>query len=158
DAGATWRKLTGGLPGGDTGRIGLCVYRKDPRIVYSVVENASGGLFRSEDRGESWQRMTTTNPRPMYYSRIEIDPNDDRRIWMLGASMYVSTDGGRTFSTTVVSRIHGDFHGIWINPADSNQMLTGSDGGIHLSWDRGRTWDHLATVPLAQFYEVCFDR
>ncbi len=157
DGGASWRKLTGGLPGGDTGRIGLCVYRKEPRIVYAIVENAQGGVFRSEDRGESWQRMSSTNPRPMYYSKIHVDPNDDQRIWVLGASMYVSRDAGRSFSTNAVSRIHGDFHALWINPKDSEQMVLGSDGGIHWSWDRGQTWDFVNSIPLAQFYEVAYD-
>ena len=71
--------------------------------------------------------------------------------------MYYSEDGGKTFRTDLVQKIHGDHHALWIDPADSDHMLLGTDGGIHLSYDRGRTWDYLNTVPLAQFYEVGAD-
>jgi photosystem II stability/assembly factor-like uncharacterized protein len=158
DGGATWTKLAKGLPEGEVGRIGLAVYLRDPRIVYALVEHAKeGGVYRSEDRGETWAKVSATNPRPSYYSKIRIDPNNDRRIWVFGASMYFSDDGGKTFKTDLVDRIHGDFHAMWIDPADSNRMLLGSDGGIHLSWDRGRTWDFVNTFPLAQLYEVAVD-
>jgi photosystem II stability/assembly factor-like uncharacterized protein len=157
DGGGTWKKLASGLPPGDTGRIGLCIYRRDPRIVYATIENASGGVFRSEDRGETWRRMSPTNQRPMYFSQIRVDPNDDQRIWVLGVSMYASTDGGRTFNTNVVSRVHPDHHALWINPADSNQLLLGCDGGMQWSYDGGRTWDYINTLPIAQFYSVAYD-
>ncbi len=159
DGGATWTKLTKGLPAeGDVGRIGVTVYRRDPRIVYAVIEHAKqGGVYRSEDKGESWTKMSDTNPRPSYYSQIHIDPNNDQRIWVLGAPMYYSEDGGKTFRTNVVQRIHGDYHALWINPANSNHMLVGSDGGIHISYDRGRSWDYVNTVSLAQFYEIGVD-
>lgn len=158
DGGATWKKLTQGLPeGGDTGRIGVSIYRSKPNIVYAIIEHAKGGVFRSEDKGESWKKMSATNPRPMYYSQIRIDPNNDQRIWVLGARMYYSEDGGKNFSTRLVRRIHGDHHALWINPANSDHMLVGSDGGIHWSYDRGRTWDFVNTLALGQFYEVGFD-
>jgi photosystem II stability/assembly factor-like uncharacterized protein len=165
DGGETWKKLTNGLPTGDIGRIGVDVYRKDPRIVYCIVETKNGSIsgtnngsiFRSEDKGETWTKMSDTNPRPMYYSQIRIDPNNDKILWVLGASMYISRDGGKTFSTGLVNRIHGDYHDVWINPADSNHTLAASDGGIHWSYDAGRTWDFVNTIPLAQFYEICFD-
>jgi photosystem II stability/assembly factor-like uncharacterized protein len=158
DGGATWRKLTNGLPiESPVGRIGIDIYRANPSIVYAVVENAKGGTFRSEDRGETWKKMSDTNHRPMYYSQIRIDPNNDQRIWMCGAPMLISEDGGKTFVQNVVTRIHGDYHALWIDPANSNHMLAGSDGGIHQSYDRGRTWDHLNTIPLGQFYEVSLD-
>ncbi len=157
DGGESWTKLGGGLPEGDTGRIGLAVYRRDPRVVYAIVENREGGVFRSEDRGLTWERMSDTNPRPMYYSQIRIDPNNDQRIWVLGTRMHYSQDGGRTFDTDWVQRIHVDHHALWINPADSNHMVLGNDGGIHLSWDRGRSWDFVNTIPLGQFYEIGYD-
>src|SRR6266699_2223450 len=134
DGGATWKKLTKGLPyenGGDTGRIGLDVYRRDPTIVYAIVQHDKGGTYRSEDKGETWKKMGDTNPRPSYYSQIRIDPNNDLRIWELGAPMFYSEDGGKTFSTQRVKGIHGDYHDMRIDPADSNHMLAGSDGGIH---------------------------
>ncbi len=157
DGGDTWVPLTTGLPEGPKGRIGLDVYRRNPSIIYAIIEHKEGGVYRSEDKGATWKRMSSTNPRPMYYSKIRIDPNNDQRIWVLGASMYVSEDGGKTFRTDYVREIHGDYHAMWINPADSGHMVVGSDGGIHISHDRGQTWDFVNTVPLAQFYEVGFD-
>ena len=157
NGGESWRRLTDGLPDGITGRVGLDIYRSDPRIVYAVVQNANGGMFRSDDRGESWTRMSDTNPRPMYYSQIRIDPLNDQRIWAAGARMVYSQDGGKTFVDDWVQTIHGDFHALWINPADSNHMLAGSDGGVHYSYDRGRTWDFVNTMALGQFYEIGYD-
>jgi photosystem II stability/assembly factor-like uncharacterized protein len=160
DGGATWKKLTKGLPyenGGDTGRIGLEVYRKDPNIVYAIVQHEKGGTFRSEDKGETWKKMGDTDPRPSYYSQIRVDPNNDLRIWELGAPMYYSEDGGKTFTTQRVHGIHGDYHAMWIDPADSNHMITGSDGGIHWSYDAGKTWDFLNTIAIGQFYEIALD-
>ncbi len=157
DGGANWTRLTQGLPEGVTGRIGIDVYRANPDIVYATIENAKGGLFRSEDKGATWRQMSSVNPRPMYYSKVRIDPKNDQRIWVLGANMFTSEDGGKTFATNVVTRIHGDYHAMWINPANSDHMILGSDGGIHFSYDRGRTWDFVNTIPLGQFYEITLD-
>jgi photosystem II stability/assembly factor-like uncharacterized protein len=160
DGGVTWRKLTKGLPyenGGETGRIGLDIYRKDPNIVYALVQHEKGGIFRSEDKGETWKKMSDTNPRPSYYSQVRVDPNNDLRIWVLGAPMFFSEDGGKTFSTQRVQKIHGDFHALWIDPANSNHIIAGSDGGIHWSYDDGKTWDFLNTIAIGQFYEVALD-
>jgi len=138
----------------EIGRIGINFYRKNTNIVYALVEHRNGGTFRSEDKGETWTKMSDTNPRPMYYSKIHVDPNNDQRIWVLGAQMFYSEDGGRTFRNNLVQRIHGDYHALWINPANSDHMMTGSDGGIHWSYDRGRTWDFIDDIPLGQFYEL----
>ncbi len=162
DGGVTWKKLTKGLPyekeeASETGRIGLCIYLRNPNIVYATVEHINGGTFRSEDKGETWTKMSSTNPRPMYYSVIRVDPNNDLRIWVLGAPMSYSEDGGKTFTTQRVDRIHGDYHAMWINPADSNQMIVGSDGGVHWSYDAGKTWDFVNTLAIGQFYEIGLD-
>lgn len=159
DGGRSWKKLTKGLPSdGDVGRIGLAVYRRDPRIVYALVEHAKEqGIFRSEDRGETFVKMSATNPRPSYYSKLHVDPNNDLRVWVLGAPIFFSEDGGKTFKTDRGEKIHGDYHGLWIDPADSDHMLVGTDGGIHTSRDAGRNWDFVNTIPLAQFYEVTVD-
>ena len=157
DGGETWARLTNGLPSGNTGRIGIDIYSSSPNVVYAVIEHKQGGVFRSEDKGLTWKKMSNTNPRPMYYSQIRIDPNNDQRIWVLGASMYVSEDGGKSFSTNYVGGVHGDHHAMWINPSDSNHMVLGSDGGIYFSYDRGKAWDFVNTLPLGQFYEIGFD-
>ena len=160
DGGASWKKLMKGLPyenGGETGRIGLDIYRKDPNIVYALVQHEKGGTFRSEDKGETWKKMGDTNPRPSYYSQIRVDPNNDLRIWECGAAMFFSEDGGKTFNNRRVQKIHGDFHALWIDPANSNHILAGSDGGIHWSYDNGKTWDFVNTIAIGQFYEIGLD-
>lgn len=158
DGGATWNKLTKDLPAnGNTGRIGLAVYRRNPSIVYALVQNEKGGVFRSEDSGATWTKMSATNPRPSYFSQIRIDPNNDLRIWTGGVQLAYSEDGGKTFVTTRGREVHSDFHAIWIDPNDSNYMLAGCDGGVYVSHDAGRDWDHLNVMPLGQAYEVGYD-
>jgi photosystem II stability/assembly factor-like uncharacterized protein len=93
----------------------------------------------------------------MYYSKIRIDPNNDQRIWVLGARMYMSEDGGKNFNQNYIQRIHGDHHAMWINPQNSDHMIVGSDGGIHFSYDRGKTWDFVNSLALGQFYEIGYD-
>lgn len=162
DAGNTWKKLTNGLPEGDKGRIGISIYRKDPRIVYVTVEqgfryNAStayekrlAGVYRSEDKGESWRWMSDWNPRPSYGSQIVVDPNDDQRIYQLSFSY--SDDGGKTFQGR-----HGDDRFVWVNPNDSRHLILAYDQGVDVSYDRGQTWTFLGNLPLSQFYRVSVD-
>ena len=159
NGGETWTRLTEGLPSqGDVGRIGIGIHRRDPRIVYALVEHAKeGGIYRSEDKGATWKKMSDTNPRPSYYSKVHVDPGNDQRVWVLGAPLFLSEDGGKTFRQDVGQKIHGDYHALWIDPADSNHMLAGTDGGLHITYDRARSWDYVNTVPLAQFYEISFD-
>ena len=125
DGGATWKKLSNGLPKTDMGRIGLDVYRRNPNVVYALVESEAPGIYRSDDKGENWTKMSNTNPRPMYFSQVRIDPNNDQRIWVAGVNMAYSEDGGKTFVTNRVQRIHVDFHAIWIDPANSDNMIVG---------------------------------
>ncbi|MGI8742249.1 MAG: WD40/YVTN/BNR-like repeat-containing protein [Bryobacteraceae bacterium] len=157
DGGVTWKKLSKGLPKGDLGRIGLDVYRRNGNIVYATVEAEESGLYRTEDKGETWVKMSNTNPRPMYFSQVRIDPNNDQRIWVAGVQMNYSEDGGKTFVTNRITRIHVDFHAIWIDPANSDNMIVGCDGGIHFSRDRGRSWDSREQIAIAQFYEIAYD-
>ncbi len=164
DGGSSWQKLGNGLPGGVVGRIGIAIFRRDPRVVFAIVEHATeGGVYRSADKGESWEKLTSFNPRPMYYSQIYVDPNDERRIYVLGSSFHVSDDGGRTFveneemTPTYDVGVHGDHHSLWIDPASSDHLVLGNDGGLYFSWDRGRNWDKVNNMPLAQFYSVAVD-
>ena len=156
DAGRTWTKLTNGIPPGPLGRIGLDVYRKDPRVVYARIQHETeSGVYRSDDGGASWKKMSAVNPRPMYFSQIRVDPNDDHRIYVLGVQIHISDDGGKTFIEN--GTLHSDHHAFWINPANSNHVMTGNDGGIGVSWDRGVKWDFIDNMPAGQFYHVSYD-
>jgi photosystem II stability/assembly factor-like uncharacterized protein len=160
DGGATWTRLTSGLPRGDKGRIGLDLFRGDGRIVYAVVEAAGreSGVYRSVNRGDTWEQLTTLNPRPMYYSQIRIDPKDRNRVYLLGSNrgFYVSDDGGKEFRD-VFSTIHSEDHALWIDPDDTNHLIVGGDGGVSISWDRGQTWLFRDNLPIGQFYEISAD-
>ena len=156
DGGRTWRKLTNGLPEGPTGRIGLDIYRGNSNVVYATVQNEEGGVFRSEDKGETWTKMNSLNPRPMYYSQIRIDPNDDKRIYVLGGQLSVSDDAGKTFYEGD-PEVHSDHHALWINPRNSRHLIDGNDGGIWVSRDRSQSWEHLNNYAMGQFYHVTVD-
>jgi photosystem II stability/assembly factor-like uncharacterized protein len=166
DAGKTWKKLSGGLPGGEVGRIGIAIYPKNPKIVYVTWENdnkggtqsaqGNGNVWRTDDGGENWEKRAATNPRPMYFSQIRVDPNDEDTVYVTGVNTYMSVDGAKTF-TSPFSRVHADGHALWINPADSDHLLFGCDGGIQVSWDQGKTWDFINTIVISQFYEVHYD-
>lgn len=167
DGGKTWKKLTSGLPEGEYGRIGISIYRKNPNIVYASVEqgfqyNAStaynerrAGLYRSENKGETWTLMSDWNPRPMYASQPLVDPNDDKRIYMMNQFSF-STDGGKTFRPARQS-LHGDDRILWVNPNDSRHVIKGDDGGIGISYDQAKTWLFVTNLPVSQFYRVSVD-
>lgn len=158
DAGQTWRPIEKGLPGGDKGKIGLDLAPSDPHVVYAIVEAKDGqtGLFRSIDRGESWERRSSvTSSAPMYYHEIVVDPHDADRIYLLDTFLQVSSDGGRTWDRIQGRTQHVDNHALWIDPDDASHLIVGCDGGIYESWDRADTWDFKANLPITQFYRVC---
>ena len=128
DGGATWKKLTDGLPA-QTGRIGLAVAAGNPRVVMAIVQSdangptdfrnihsSSGGVFRSEDGGEHWARMNDVDPRPFYFSQIRVDPANDQRVYVLGMALLVSDDGGKTFREDLFEKVHPDCHALVIQP------------------------------------------
>ncbi len=158
DAGRTWTKLTKGLPEGPMGRIGMDIYRRNPNVVYARVEHPKeGGVYRTEDAGATWSKMSNTNPRPMYFSQIRVDPNNDQRVYALGVQLHVSDDGGKTFRNDGARKIHVDFHAMWINPSNSNHIILGGDGGVSISYDRSKTYVFLRNTNLSQFYHVSYD-
>ena len=113
-----------------------------------------GGVYKSTDGGETWTRVNSLNPRPMYFSLIRVDPNDDQIVYVGGISMHRSLDGGKTFRVDVAREVHADHHALWINPKDSRHILVGCDGGIYVSYDKMAKWDHLNHMALGQFYHV----
>ncbi len=175
DAGENWTELTEGLPEGDKGRIGIDVFRQDGNVVYALVEAdarragggrggrggggaaRSSGLFRSLDRGATWEKMSNTNPRPMYYSQVHVDPSNSDRIYVLGGSLMVSDDAGRTFRSDGATQVHVDHHALWIDPSDPDHLILGSDGGVAGSWDGTGHWRMFDNIPLGQFYTISYD-
>ena len=127
DSGLHWTKLGKGLPAtGDVGRCAIDVYRKNSNIVYALIEHRTlGGVYRSDDKGANWARMSDTDPRPMYFSQIRVDPNNENKVWLGGVNIYMSEDAGRNFIQTRFARVHSDVHAIWIDPANSDHIYIG---------------------------------
>jgi len=152
-------ELTFGRRGGSTGRpytAYLGGQRANAQKEQGKNGFESGGVFRSEDGGESWKRVNSLNPRPFYYSQIRVDPGDANNIYVMGIQFHVSTDGGKTFKNGG-SRVHPDHHALWIDPRDGRHLRLGCDGGLYISRDRGRTWDFHNIMAIGQFYDVGVD-
>lgn len=168
DAGKTWKKMSDGLPE-RVGRIGLDLYRKNPKTLFAVVESdlggggdletirsRAGGVFRTDDGGLHWKRVSNITPRGFYFGKVRVDPQNDQRLYVLGFGVAVSDDGGKTFLNTGAKDIHGDCHAMWIDPANSNHVLLGTDGGIYFSYDKAKSWDFQNNVALGEFYNVSY--
>jgi photosystem II stability/assembly factor-like uncharacterized protein len=169
DGGATWKRLATGTPTA-TGRIGLSVFAKNPKIVYAVIQSAqggssdidditsrAGGVFRTDDGGETWQRQSNLDPRPFYFSQIRVDPQDDQKVYVLGYLLHVSEDGGKTWREDRFKNVHSDCHALAIDPRTPERILLGTDGGMYQSYSRGADWVHIATVALGEFYRIAVD-
>jgi photosystem II stability/assembly factor-like uncharacterized protein len=165
DGGDTWSELTTGIPAGDKGRIGLAIAASSPNVLNALIEHADAearGTYRSEDGGDSWERVNSLNPRPMYYSEIFIDPTDPERVYVLATDTYRSEDGGRTFQEfagqpTYDVGVHRDQHALWIDPLDPAHLYMGGDAGLHESYDMGMTWRKINNFQIAQFYAIGVD-
>jgi photosystem II stability/assembly factor-like uncharacterized protein len=162
DGGETWTRLTKDLPEGILGRIGIAVARSAPGVVYALIEHKDGGLWRSEDRGESWKRTCDVatyrrvSTRPFYYSHIRVDPTDDKVVYVQSTGFHVSTDGGQKFRA-IGGGIHSDHHALWIDPSNPLHLITGNDGGVDISHDGGKTWLPVQSMDLAEVYQVGAD-
>jgi len=171
DSGKTWKKVAKGLPPGPLGRIGLTWSVSKPNVVMATVERppngdlaqvnpdgseVSGGLFRSEDGGESFKRVNLYNPRPFYFSIPRIDPSNDQIVYVPGVDLSRSLDGGKTVRA-FSSRPHSDYHAYWIDPKDGAHMFAGTDGGLYETRDNGETWMLHDSLPIGQFYAATFD-
>ena len=164
DGGATWRDISGnpGIPKNPLGRIGVSVSPANPQRVYATIEcppeDSTGGIFRSDDGGATWQRTSGDQKwmvRPFYYSVVTADPADENGIYVMNLRTWHSTDGGRTFTSLRLP--HGDTHALWIDPKDAKRMISGNDGGATISFDGGVTWSSVMNQPTAQFYHVTTD-
>lgn len=165
DGGATWTELTNGIPSADKGRIGIAIAESNPRVLNALIEFADDdqtGTYRTEDGGASWERVNEMDIRPMYYSHIFIDPNDEDVVYTLATRSYVSDDGGRTFEQIALAPtydvgVHADHHGLWIDPNDSNHLYLVGDAGLHESYDRGINFRKINNFPIAQMYAIGVD-
>lgn len=160
DGGKTWTKKTDkdGLPSGELGRIGIAIARSKPEIVYALVEAKTNALYKSTDGGFNWFKISEKNigDRPFYYAEIYVDPKNENRIYNVYTQVSVSEDGGKTFDV-LISKIHPDHHAFYIHPENPNFLIDGNDGGLAISYDRGKTWRFIENLPIAQFYHINVD-
>ncbi|HEY1582197.1 MAG TPA: hypothetical protein VGF73_03750 [Chthoniobacterales bacterium] len=189
DGGATWKKCSDGLPG-KTGRIGLTISASHPKTVMAIVQSDEGGasdlrqihsrrggVFRSEDGGGKWTRMSDIDPRPFYFSQIRIDPTNDQRVYILGMAVLASDEAGKNFREDLSEKVHPDCHAFAIQPGsaplakpakaqDKNKppkppicqrLLLGTDGGVYQSYAAGKGWEHLNRFPGGEFYRITLD-
>jgi photosystem II stability/assembly factor-like uncharacterized protein len=187
DGGEKWTRLAGGLPTGKIGRIGLDIYQKNPRILYALLENQNpkGGpqsndasrevnaisplasgivgneLYRTDDGGATWRKVTDVNvaggKAPYSFNQIRIDPHDEQTVIVTSDTMFISRDGGRTWKTDFFRGMFGDFRAMWWDPQDKDRIILGSDGGVSVSVDGGKTADYFPNLGVGEVYAVGVD-
>ncbi len=161
DRGETWTEISinKGFPEGTLGIIGVTVSPLNNQRVWAMVENKdNGGLYRSDDGGETWTQVNSERKlrqRAWYYTRVYADTKDVDVVYVLNVRYHKSTDGGKTFDT--YNAPHGDHHDLWIAPENPNRMIIGDDGGAQVTYDGGETWSTYHNQPTSQFYRVTTD-
>jgi photosystem II stability/assembly factor-like uncharacterized protein len=183
DGGEKWTKLAGGLPAGKIGRIGLDLYQKNPLILYALLENqnpkpgaeardvnaisplAAGiignEMYRTDDGGKTWRKVTDVNvaggKAPYSFNQMRINPHDDKTVIVTSDSMFISRDGGKTWASDFMRGVFGDFRSMWWDPDDKDRIILGSDGGVNVSVDGGRTGDYFPNMGVGEVYAVGVD-
>jgi len=184
DGGENWTKAEEGLPTVEMGRTGIDASRSSPGTVYALVSTQPpprpegtgpqrpgaqeegepldpnrDGVFKSTDYGVTWEKVNDWNNRPSYYSQIRVDPNDSDVFWGFASPMAYSDDGGKTVASgpPVQGSTHIDYHAGWIDPNNSDHVIVGGDGGINVTWDRGKNWEVVQQIGLAQIYNFSAD-
>ena len=165
DGGKSWTELTdktaNGLPSKPWGRVAVAVAPSKPSVVYASIEAEipKDGLYRSDDGGKTWKQLDRSQNmiwRPFYFANLIVDPKDENKIYKPDLSLIASNDGGRSFSN-IAGGAHGDFHDVWINPNNTDHVITGDDGGVWYSFDGGNRWWKGDNLPVSQFYHVSVD-
>jgi len=172
DEGRTWKKLAQGLPVGDIGRIGIAVYRKNPKILMAIVEHGfqprrgskeyddlskpGTGIYRSENGGATWKLVNRYNVRPFYYSQIYINPFNDQLVYIMGTQAMMSKDGGKTLESAMPG-IAGDFHVLWSDPQHQDRYYIGNDKGISITHDHGKHFNFFDNFVISQIYQISTD-
>jgi photosystem II stability/assembly factor-like uncharacterized protein len=170
DGGESWKKVDGGLPQGEVGRVAVAVAPSRSATVYAVVESKdkaadkqTTALWRSDDAGANWSRMSDAfgvQVRPFYFSHLIVDPKDHNRVYKPGLTLSISTDGGKSFTSLFTGgqgSYHSDIHAMWIHPERPNEVYMGTDGGLYVSNNRAGNWSFARNLPLGQFYKVAVD-
>ena len=193
DGGTTWKAINNGLPEGKyRGRIGFDVCRKNPDVLYLLLDNyeiarepteeeladsygvpSSGYIkgatvYRSNDKGETWEKVCPVDDKMKQlmerhsstfgwvFGQIRVDPSDPDTVYIMGVPLSVSNDGGKTFRR--LSGMHGDHHGMWIDPDNSDYVINVNDGGIVITYDKGKTWRQFThNLPVCQFFNISYD-
>ena len=162
DGGDHWTELTAanskGLPAKPWGRTALAVAPSKPQVVYAMIESKDSALFRSDDGGQSWKRLDSSQYviwRPFYFANLIVDPANENKLFKPDLRLLLSVNGGTSFSS--VANAHGDFHDVWIDPSNPNLIYAGDDGGLWNSQDGGTRWAHQLNLPVSQFYHVSVD-
>ena len=127
------------------------------QTVATGVDATPTGLYRSDDAGATWKKVNNENPRPMYFSQVRVDPNDPEVVFYAGVKLHRSLDGGKTVTLNVTQTIHDDVHAIWIDPANSQHVIVGNDGGVAVTWDQAQTWNFVHNLPVGLFYHIGVD-
>ncbi len=186
DGGESWNRIEGnGLPRGTMGRIALAMTPADPNMVYAQIEVAAdreeplsdeereewerlddvdslppdpqwSGVWRSQDKGTTWEFRSNENGRPMYFSQIRVSPSDPDLVYVVELRVWKSRDGGVTFER-LDGYGHVDQHALWIDPDDHDHLMIGNDGAVDVSWDQGETWESLRAWAVGQPYHASVD-
>jgi photosystem II stability/assembly factor-like uncharacterized protein len=162
DGGKNWTRLKAGLPTVDMGKIGLAISSQDPDVLYAAIEleRRSGGVYRSDDRGISWKKMSDAvsgATGPHYYQELYACPHTFDKIYLVDVRIQVSEDGGKTFSRMQEKYKHSDNHAIAFRKDDPDYLLVGTDGGLYESFDQAETWKFIPNLPVTQYYKVAVD-
>src|SRR3954469_6396218 len=165
DGGATWTEVTPeankGFPKKPYGRLTVAIAPSNPKRVYCFVESTDSALFVSDDGGATWDKRDKSSWmvwRPFYFAHLIVDPKNPDRVFKTDGPLIMSEDAGKSFSVVGgFNGAHGDVHAIWIDPTNTQTVVSGDDGGVYYSYNGGAKWWKAENLPISQFYHVSVD-